>query len=232
MEHGKDVFCEKPMALTVADCQRMLEARDAAGKVLMIGHVLRFWGPYVAAKEIIDSERYGRVLGASLRRVCNMPLSAWFADPKRSGGAAMDLHIHDVDIALWFWGEPETIIAGGGAMGGAPQLIHSLWRYPDGPSVQLECCWDAGSPFSCELRIIMEKGTVLFDSRDGEALKLLAKDGVETLTTGFMGDALLAEDEYFLSCVTENAAPKRCMPENSMAAIRCAIETARQLKAM
>ena len=49
---GKHVLCEKPMALTLEDCDRMLAAARAAGRVLMIGHCIRFWGEYAAATAV------------------------------------------------------------------------------------------------------------------------------------------------------------------------------------
>ena len=52
---GKHVFCEKPMALTTGDCRRMVEAAQAAGKQLMIGHVLPFFPEFAHAWKLIRS---------------------------------------------------------------------------------------------------------------------------------------------------------------------------------
>ena len=73
LENGKHVFCEKPMALHVADAQRMIDAAKTAGKLLMIGHCLRFFPEYVAADELIRSGKHGRVLGASFVRCGGAP---------------------------------------------------------------------------------------------------------------------------------------------------------------
>ncbi|MFW6133563.1 MAG: Gfo/Idh/MocA family protein [Planctomycetota bacterium] len=227
LDAGKHVFTEKPMALSDADCRRMLDAAGRGDRVLMVGHVLRFWAPYVTAWEVIDSGRYGRVVGASMRRFVGMPGSGWFADPARSGGPALDLHIHDVDTALWFWGAPDRMDAGGGRRGRA-HVLHSRWSYDDGPSVQFECYWDAGTPFRCELRVVMEQATLLFDTAGEAALLRMDAEGVERLTAEAVSDALLAEDEYFLACAADNAEPVRCRPSESMAAVRLALETARR----
>ncbi|MGH9773300.1 MAG: Gfo/Idh/MocA family protein, partial [Candidatus Acidiferrales bacterium] len=62
---GKHVFCEKPMALSTTDCDRMMDAAKRNHRVLMIGHVLRFWPEYEALADFVKSARYGRVLSAT-----------------------------------------------------------------------------------------------------------------------------------------------------------------------
>ena len=61
---GKHVLCEKPMAIRPADCDRMIAAAERSGKVLQIGHCVRFWPEYAKAKEIVDSGKYGKVVAA------------------------------------------------------------------------------------------------------------------------------------------------------------------------
>ena len=55
LNSGKDVLCEKPMALNYSDCLKMVETAERSGKCLQIGHCIRFWPEYVQAKQIIDS---------------------------------------------------------------------------------------------------------------------------------------------------------------------------------
>ena len=89
------------MALNVAECDRMIDAAEASGKVLQIGHCIRFWPEYVVARQIIRDGSFGQVVGASFRRFTALPgwsPDSWFADEKRSGGQPLDLHIHDTDL--------------------------------------------------------------------------------------------------------------------------------------
>ena len=58
-----NVLCEKPMALTAKECERMIAEAERSGKVLQIGHCVRFWPEYAKAKELIDSGKYGKVIG-------------------------------------------------------------------------------------------------------------------------------------------------------------------------
>ena len=76
----------------------------------MIGHCLRFWPQYVKASEIMQSGEYGRVLYAELHRFSPAPVwsdSNWYMKSEQSGGV-LDMHIHDIDVALWWFGRPET----------------------------------------------------------------------------------------------------------------------------
>ncbi len=229
---GKCVFCEKPMALGLDDAERMLDAARRAGRTLMIGHVLRFWPTYVKAKEIIDSGRHGRVLAASMRRYCTVP-GGWFAEPARSGGPAVDLHLHDVDAALWFWGEPARLTAAGAEGEAGRCVIQSRWEYglpggkvgAAGPIVQFECFWDAGTPFGSEMRIVMEEATLWFAYGAEEGLVLVTPHGRRTVARDTAGEGLRLEDEYFLRCAAAGRAPERCPPEASLLTLRYALRT-------
>jgi len=59
---GKNVFCEKPMALSLDEADRMIEAVERNGVKGMVGHVIRFWPEYIKAKEIVDSGKLGKPL--------------------------------------------------------------------------------------------------------------------------------------------------------------------------
>ena len=74
---GVHVFCEKPMALNSGECREMAEEAKQSGKTLQIGHCIRFWPEYVQAKEIIDSQKYGKVLAATFQRLSLTPTWSW-----------------------------------------------------------------------------------------------------------------------------------------------------------
>jgi predicted dehydrogenase len=111
---GKHVFCEKPMALTTADCRRMVEATGRNGKLLFIGHVLPFVPEYAHALKIVREGKYGRLLGGSFKRVISDPL--WlkdFYDPRGCGGPMLDLHIHDAHFIRLLFGQPKAVTSRG-----------------------------------------------------------------------------------------------------------------------
>ncbi len=104
LRKGLHVMCEKPMALDVAQCKRMIAAMNKSGKMLQIGHCIRFWPEYVKAKELIDSGEYGKVKAASFRRLSLSPVWSWdnwMLAGQKSGGALMDLHIQASSTAMF-----------------------------------------------------------------------------------------------------------------------------------
>ena len=232
LEAGKHVFCEKPMALTLQDAERMVHTAKTSGKILMIGQVLRFWGEYVKAFEIFSSGKYGNVLAASFYRYGGMPTGSdnWFFDENKSGGAVIDLHLHDVDACIWWWGRPDSISAGGAYRLECPNIVHSRWYYENGPSVQFECFWDANFPFNCGFRVIMENATLYYDYESQKGLQLITPDGSEIVEKADASDAYLTEDKYFLDCISTHKPVDRCPPEENLQALDVAVETSRQIQ--
>ena len=103
---GKHVFCEKPMSLKLDECAAMQAAAREAGRQLMIGHCLRYWPHYTKAHELLASGEFGRALYARFHRSSAMPVwsvGGWLQKAAESGGV-LDMHIHDIDVALWWFG--------------------------------------------------------------------------------------------------------------------------------
>ena len=112
MNKGIHVFSEKPMALNHAQAENMLRAAEENNVKLMIGQCLRYSGPYTMLKDIIDSEKYGKVISADFFRISPTPnwsWQEWMLDETKSGGAALDLHVHDVDFINWVFGMPNAV---------------------------------------------------------------------------------------------------------------------------
>ena len=77
LSKGIHVFSEKPMALTLADCEEMLLTARENNKYLMIGQCLRFHPAYKKVKEFIDSGAYGKVRSAYFERISQLPCWTW-----------------------------------------------------------------------------------------------------------------------------------------------------------
>jgi len=174
---GKHVFCEKPMALTIAECAEMEREALAADRRLMIGHCLRYWPHYVKAHEMLVSGKYGRPIYAHLFRSSPAPLwsdNDWYMKAGESGGV-FDMHIHDIDVALWWFGRPREISVTGSAPDGLAMIMDAAWRYEEGLTVNLHASWDRhGGSFRHAFRLIMEKATLVYDmASDADALHLL-----------------------------------------------------------
>mgnify|MGYP005842961203 CR=1 FL=1 len=98
---GKHVLCEKPMALSLKECDRMIAAVEAAGVILQMAFMRRFDPPFVAAKEQIDQGLIGTpLIVRSLTRGPGLP-PAWAHDIRASNGMLAEVNSHDFDTIRW-----------------------------------------------------------------------------------------------------------------------------------
>jgi len=179
LEAGKHVFCEKPIALTVEDGKKMVEAAHRTGRRFMVGHVIRFWPEYVELKRFIDSGELGKLTALQLSRWAAYPhWSDWLTDPEKSGGPIVDLHIHDADALIWLLGEPRDF-----HVRGTIDRVVVFYDYgQDGPEiVSIEGGFLPGPvPFRMAFRAVFEKGTLDYDStRETPASLLICRKGAE-----------------------------------------------------
>src|ERR1017187_9093352 len=113
LKAGKHAVCEKPLARTPALAKKIVNAAKSANGFFMPAMCMRFWPEWVWAKRAVEGKIYGKVLAARFRRVCQAPV--WnrksYLDGKHSGGALLDLHIHDVDFVQWLFGRPLSVFS-------------------------------------------------------------------------------------------------------------------------
>lgn len=167
LEAGKHVFCEKPMSLTLADCERMTAAAKKADRLLMIGHVLPFFPEYDWALKVIRGGEFGKVRGGAFRRVIANP--TWLSDywsPEHVGGPMLDLHVHDAHFVRLLFGMPQEVSTVGSVRNNLPEFWHSQFRFAD-PSLVVEATSGTidqqGRPFTHAFEIHLEKATLMFD---------------------------------------------------------------------
>ena len=196
LKAGKHVLVEKAIALSTEDADAMVAAAKAAGKLLLVAHVLPFFPEFRYAAEVVRDGRFGKILAADFKRVIAKPdWSADMADAAKTGGPAVDLHIHDTHFISLVCGVSKRVFSVGTVEGGAVTYLTTSYLYDaDGPAVT--CSSGAvsmgGRPFVHGFEIYLERGTLIFDS-GGTPLTLLAADGKATqppLPGG--GDALSA----------------------------------------
>jgi predicted dehydrogenase len=136
---GRNVFCEKPMALNAAQAREMTAARDSAGKVFQLGMVTRLRPNPAAVKRYVESGFLGRIYHARvvLRRHRGIPgMGGWFTTKAKSGGGAViDMGVHYLDQSLWLtnrW-NPERVSAATYAVFGSPMRDYryiGMWAGP------------------------------------------------------------------------------------------------------
>ncbi len=220
MKDGFHVLVEKPMARTTKQADEMLRVARETGKKLMVAQCLRFMGTFNAIKEAYDSGKYGRLLRMDLRRNSSLPSAAWYRDATCSGGALLDLHLHDTDFVNYMLGVPESVRTCGisRASGGIDDLM-TTYTYSGGPIVNAEASW-CRSGWHNSAAAIFEQATV--ELIDGKLTVARPDEPVEELAvTG--EDPYGAEIDYFAACILKNCAPEQCSPESTRESIRIAL---------
>ena len=110
---GKHVFCEKPFAFTVAECDAMMAAAEGAGVRLMVGHVLRLLPLFQRVIDVFDSGVLGRPVAAQITRI------GWLGDPaaryrlrkELTGGLLYDITVHEIDLLHRLCGPTRSVYA-------------------------------------------------------------------------------------------------------------------------
>ncbi len=148
----KPTFCEKPPALSLAECTAMADAENRSGTFFQMGFMRRFDPGYVRAKQLIETGELGRIeqFRAYSRDTFPPPLEFLLT----SGGSFLDMAVHDLDLARFLVGEVEEVHAwasvlfderfskaddwdtsvamlrfGNGAFGVVETSRHSAWGY-------------------------------------------------------------------------------------------------------
>ncbi|MFV0452799.1 MAG: Gfo/Idh/MocA family protein [Propioniciclava sp.] len=107
---GKHVVVEKPMAMTIAECDQMIDACAAAGVHLFYAEELFFTPKYVKAKEMADEGAFGDLYLVKQSEMHFGPHADWFWDVDRSGGGVfMDMGCHGLSFCHWFLGRPDPV---------------------------------------------------------------------------------------------------------------------------
>ena len=247
----KNIMCEKPMSNSVEACENMIKATKENNCILMFGQVIRFWPEYQVVKNIIDSKEYGEVQYISAQRRSAFPTSweNWYADEAKSGGAALDLHIHDIDYINYIFGAPKAVFAQGtpgpgtGINGLCTQLIYGDGRRANAEGI-LHLKKDF--PFNMNMLIQLDKASIKLNLADSPSLVVYLEDGGEivpelpkvevgqsTETSGNISDlgGYFLELKYFIDCVKAGKKPEILTPEDAMLAVKVCLAAIKSSKA-
>jgi len=237
----KHIFCEKPFALTVKDAEEMIKETKKAKVKLMIGMVLRFWPEYIEFKRIVDSKKFGKLKVLKCTRISAPPIYGWdnwYFDPNRSGSAALDLHIHDVDYIYYLLGRPKSVYSLGKNDKKGWQHICSTYRYED-TIVNVEGGWDLSKSygFMQEIRGVFEDGTVLEYNSKNQPLIIYGKEKAELVNIPKLKvdsidvggnisklGAFYNEDKYWIECLQNDKYPEKVTPEEAKASLEIVLK--------
>jgi myo-inositol 2-dehydrogenase / D-chiro-inositol 1-dehydrogenase len=177
---GKHVFCEKPMALTVNECDEMIAAAAAAGVVLQIGFMRRFQPEFVEARRRIETGELGApMLIKSLTRGPGLP-PPWAWDLSRSNGMLAEVNSHDFDCVRWLVGsELERVYAEVANRKGAARGVDTpdfydnavvSLRFEDGTIGTIDGICPADYGYDARVEVVCEDGLLVIGELRGQAI--------------------------------------------------------------
>ena len=223
MEKGINVLSEKPMALTVEQCEEMIACAKKNNVRLMIGQCLRFAPAYLKLKEIIDSGELGEVVASFFFRGGGTPLWSyenWLLDREKGGGALFDQHVHDVDMINFLFGMPEKVSTVGKTMfeKSAYDTLTTNYIYKNGMPCNTQNDWTLTSPyFYQDFRVNFTKGTVV---KDTAGFHIYRKEGENEEYEVPSKNPYYEETKFFAQCILDGKPITYNMPEDSKNTIR------------
>ena len=246
----KHILCEKPIALNLQDADTMISAVKKTKVKFMVAHVIRFWEEYAAIKRILDSKTLGEVKVMHAQRLSSPPTwtwKGWVSKPELSGGAVIDLHIHDLDYLAWALGAPKSVTAAGTEnKAGAVDSIFTLCDgYKNGAISFAEgsLAMPAGFPFTMSLRVGCEDGAIEYNSRNSPTLAVYRNGKVEHPKTGKNAESRVSgagnvsdlggyynEIKYFVDCVRMDKNPDVITPQDARFALKLALAALESVK--
>jgi predicted dehydrogenase len=250
LDAGKHCFCEKPLAPTLAAADRIVAKANTSKTFFQVGHCIRFWPEYNALRQFVRDGLGGRLLSISLQRQAARPSYSdadWLNQPERSGGAAVDLHIHDTDFVIALLGNPKAVSSRATFDQSGPSHIFTLYDYPD-LAVCAEGGWNYPSQwgFRMAFQALFEKACIDFDSTKSPTLSIAKAHkapepmpfvvpgaGVSATGEGNISSlgGYLNELQYFVGSVATGIAPTEATlfdARASLAVVLSEIESARR----
>jgi predicted dehydrogenase len=179
---GKDVLCEKPVAMNYAQAESMAEAARESGRLLGIAYYRRLYPKLVRARQLIGEGAIGQpvLVEANYHGWLESPDRAWLKDPALAGGGPLyDVGSHRIDACNFLFGRPQR------ATGLLSNVVHelkvedsatALIEYVGGVHAVVDVRWNSRITRD-QFRIIGSEGEISLDPLNGPALRLLASDG-------------------------------------------------------
>jgi predicted dehydrogenase len=241
---GKHVLLEKPVALTIEDARALTALAGQSDRVFMIAHVLRFWPEYMELARLVEGGEYGKPRSALAYR--RQPFPAWsklFSQSDLTGGAVIDMMIHDYDALNWVLGTPTAVRAKGmrNDRSGGWDQVQVMIDYGDASAlVDGGMMMPESYPFSSSLQVLCETGAMEYDFRAGgrsvemgagvNDLVLYPNEGDPRKVDVPQKDPYLAEVEYFVECVNDGKQATRGTPAEAEVALKVALAARESLE--
>ncbi len=232
---GKHIICEKPLARTTAQAQRIVAACQKAGVQLLVAHVVRFFPEYALARAAVAEGQIGKPGVIRLHRGSyrpKKPAGNWFLDEVKSGGILMDLMIHDYDYARWIAGDVESVSARRVTQRHPEALVDYglvILTHRSGALSHIAGAWAYPPPtFRTHLEIAGDRGLIEFDSDSTAPIQnLILKTGGSDAPDVGLPSSPVTESPYttqlkeFYRAIAEDK-PARVSAADGLAAVQIA----------
>lgn len=237
---GKHVLCEKPLGLTIAECDGIIAASTTSGKVLQVGHEMRFQRLYGQMKEMIDHGEIGDLQLMWCREFRGPMRPGWRSSDAHTGGTILEKNVHHLDLFNWMMNcPPERVTAHGGTnvlkdregLDNAQVLI----EYEGGRRASLELCLFAPYGGDCEIGACGDNGRIdtrnqalelihqRFDVPDRKVMKIADQGDAANFvdSSGRVDRGIKPELEDFVECIRTGKRPLNDGPAARLAVAVC-----------
>lgn len=227
---GIHVFVEKPFAVSLSECRKMVRTAQETRRLLAVGYVVRCMKEYEILKQTVASGRLGKLNLLKLNRMTGIPAWGDWKNPdfiKASGGSLFDLVSHDIDFARFCLGEPEEIKFANWSNCGQSSVISAAFQYPEmDAAVEGGFVSPSTFPFQRSFDAFFEKGT-LSSHTPGE-LSEITGQGIQV--QNFSGDnPYYKETENFIRALQTGNIQGICTGEDAMKTIESCTLIARRI---
>ena len=220
---GKHIFCEKPMAMTVEECDAMIEACERNNVKLQIGFMRRYDASFREAKAMLDAGAIGELVQVHSNTRGPSKPRPWMYDIKKSNGILAEVNSHDIDAVRWMAGSDiESVFALAGnfrnpeAREGYPDYYDSVvmsGKLKNGVHFVIDGAAYVQYGYDAKMELIGTKGKIEVGRSEKEFVRCTsAETGTQTpFVNSWMTlfiDAYLAEDTSFVAAIREGRAPE------------------------
>ena len=225
-EAGKHVLCEKPLGLTIGECNDIIAASESAQRVLQVGHEMRFQRMYQEMKAMIEGGDIGNLQLMWCREFRGPMRPGWRSSEALTGGTILEKNCHHFDLFNWMIDRPPLRVA---AMGGRDVLLDReildnaqvLVEYQDGRRASLELCLFAPHGGDTEIGVVGNGGRidtlnqalqlVHHDFQTATRNEIDVTDSIDeagfTDASGRIDRGILPELQHFIDCCQQGTRP-------------------------
>jgi predicted dehydrogenase len=234
LKAGKHVLCEKPLALNSARARDMVRAAESASAFFMPAMCMRFWPGWSLLRQVVKERPYGKVRAASFRRMSPAPgwSKATYGRASQTGGALLDLHIHDTDFVHFLFGRPASVFSTGvTSAGDSIDHVVTQYSFPGGPLVYAEGSWLLTGNFNMSYTLLCERATLDYDlTRGAEALRVAEQGKAPRVVKCGGLDGYSGEIRCMLEAIQSGKAPKVVTAQDGLTAVQICEAEARSVR--